>query len=84
MTEARWVFTPDGTARWVDVAPAGMRDPVRCARCAEIYDLAFVDVVSRYADCSVWRCPGCDSLVDDRGETGWKSQQDYYRLGVRL
>ncbi len=60
---------------------AGMTQPVRCRRCHNgVYDLGTVEVTARYADCSMWRAPCCGALVDDRGETGWKSQQDYERL----
>lgn len=60
----------------------GMRDPVRCTHCRGVYDLAAVKVTARYTDCSMWRSPCCDMLVDDRGETGWKSRGDYVRLPV--
>lgn len=50
---------------------------VRCNHCRGVYDLGSVEVIARYTDCSVWRCPHCDALVDDRGETGWKSRKDY-------
>jgi hypothetical protein len=59
---------------------AGMFDPVRCARCSGVYDLGTVEVTARYADCSMWKAPCCGSLVDDRGDTGWKSRKDYERL----
>lgn len=57
-----------------------MMFPVRCAYCRGVYDLAGVEVTARYADCSMWKSPCCDRLVDDRGDTGWKSRKDYYRL----
>ena len=60
---------------------AGMMFPARCAYCMHVYDLAAVEVTARYADCSVWKCPGCGTTVDDRGETGWKSTKDYYPIG---
>lgn len=71
--------------RWENrVAPeaiAGMMFPVRCTHCDHVYDLASVTVLQRYADCSVWQCPGsCRLQVDDRGETGWTSRRDYVRL----
>lgn len=59
---------------------SGMRSPVRCTHCRGVYDLAAVKVTARYTDCSMWRSPCCDQLVDDRGETGWKSRADYVRL----
>jgi hypothetical protein len=55
---------------------ADMFKPVRCT-CGQVYDLGQVEVTARYADCSVWKAPCCDRTADDRGETGWKSTQDY-------
>ena len=49
---------------------AGMQFPVLCRWCSHVHDSAKVTVVQRYADCSVWRCPACDNLIDDRPE-GW-------------
>jgi hypothetical protein len=49
--------TPDTT---------GMTFPVRCRHCSRVYDLGKVEVVARYTDCSMWRCPGCSILADDR------------------
>lgn len=53
---------------------------VRCTWCGHVYDLTRVEVTARYLDCSMWRCPGCKTLVDDRGDTGWKSRKDYVRV----
>lgn len=58
----------------------GMTRPVRCRFCQRVYDLGTVTVTGRYTDCSMWRTPCCDITADDRGETGWKSIQDYYPL----
>lgn len=55
---------------------ADMFKPVRCT-CGKIYDLGTVEVKGRYADCSTWNAPCCGRYADDRGETGWKSTQDY-------
>jgi hypothetical protein len=44
----------------------GMTSPVRCRHCRHVYDLGKVEVTARYADCSMWRCPGCKILADDR------------------
>jgi hypothetical protein len=60
--------------------PMPMISPVRCTHCRHVYDLAAVSVVARYADCSVWQCPGCKLQVDDRGDTGWKTTKDYVRV----
>lgn len=57
-----------------------MRFPVRCTWCSGTYDLATVEVTARYTDCSMWRAPCCNRLVDDRGDTGWKSRKDYEHL----
>ncbi|WP_045740798.1 hypothetical protein [Actinoplanes rectilineatus] len=62
------------------LAIADMFKPVRCT-CGGIYDLGTVEVTGRYTDCSVWRAPCCGRTADDRGETGWKSTQDYTVLG---
>ena len=43
-----------------------MRYPVRCRFCSHIHDGATVTVELRYTDCSCWRCPSCDVLIDDR------------------
>jgi hypothetical protein len=65
----------------IDQAAAqGMTSPVRCAYCGCVYDLGRVEVTARYADCSMWKAPCCGRIVDDRGETGWKSTKDYYPI----
>lgn len=55
---------------------AAMFKPVRCT-CGRVYDLGKVTVTARYTDCSIWKAPCCGRQADDRGETGWKSTQDY-------
>lgn len=52
---------PDGS-----VAIEAMGYPMRCKWCRRVHDAMGVDVVQRYADCSVWRCPHCGVLGDDR------------------
>lgn len=51
-------------------SPKGLVDamtyPVTCRFCHTIHDAAAVTVVSRYIDCTTWRCPGCSILIDDR------------------
>lgn len=73
-----------GRDRYVDFIErqqiAEMMFPVRCAYCHTVYDTANVTVTARYADCSMWKSPCCNRLVDDRGETGWKSTKDYYPI----
>ncbi len=44
----------------------GMLAPVECKHCGCVHDSGPVEVIARYADCSVWRCPGCRVAVDDR------------------
>lgn len=56
-----------------------MISPVRCRWCGTIHDGAHVTVVQRYADSSVWRCPGCETLIDDR-PNGWGGS---YRVETR-
>lgn len=75
----RAYFGPDWFVR-VPRNVEGMTFPVECARCGGVYDLGTVEVTARYVDCSMWRTPCCGTTADDRGETGWKSIQDYYRL----
>lgn len=60
-----------------------MSQPAQCTHCGRVYDLGTVEVTARYSDCSMWRSPCCNRLVDDRGETGWKSHGDYRRLDRR-
>lgn len=60
-----------------ELAIRDMFKPVRCT-CGQIYDLGKVEVKGRYADCSTWNAPCCGRYADDRGETGWKTSQDYY------
>lgn len=53
---------------------------VRCTWCGGIYNLGKVEVTARYVDCSMWKAPCCGRLVDDRGDTGWKTRKDYERV----
>jgi hypothetical protein len=43
-----------------------MTSPVRCLHCRTIYDMGAVQPIGHFADCTTWRCPGCNLLVDDR------------------
>lgn len=49
---------------------AGMLAPGRCTRCGHVHDSGPVEVIARYADCSVWKCPRCSAQIDDR-PIGW-------------
>jgi hypothetical protein len=42
----------------------------RCKWCGCVHDTGKVTVLARYADCSVWACPGCGAQIDDR-PAGW-------------
>lgn len=44
--------------------------PMQCLGCHHVFDAANVEVTARYADCSVWRCPGCGAAHDDRPAWG--------------
>lgn len=55
-----WLEVPD------PVNTSGMWWPVSCRHCGHVHDAGKVTVVQRYSDCSTWRCPGCDTLIDDR------------------
>lgn len=61
---------PPASAQDVHGEPATepMRFPYRCKWCGHVHDGSRVTVVQRYLDCSVWRCPNCDVLIDDRPE----------------
>jgi hypothetical protein len=41
---------------------------MRCKWCNLTHDIGPVTVTARYLDCSVWQCPGCGVLIDDRPE----------------
>jgi hypothetical protein len=66
---------------------AAMFWPARCRHCGHLHDAGKVEVVQRYADCSVWRCPACKVLIDDRPPslggslTGQDAVEDAARVG---
>lgn len=43
--------------------------PMQCLRCYSIHDAGKVTIIQRYSDCSTWRCPNCNSLIDDRPQS---------------
>lgn len=53
---------------WLETAidTTGMSYPMRCKHCARVHDAGPVQVIQRYSDCSVWKCPNCGILGDDR------------------
>jgi hypothetical protein len=68
-SKVRWQVFRDGILR-PEADTAGMMFPVECTRCGHVHDAAKVKTVARYADCTVWACPGCGSHIDDR-PIGW-------------
>ena len=73
-------MNPDGTFR-VSASREDypeMGDPQLCA-CSKVFDLWAVEVVQRYADCTVFKLPCCGRTTDDR-PSGWKSGRNYERL----
>jgi hypothetical protein len=58
----------------------GMHQPVRCRHCGGVYDLGTVEVIQRYADCSVWITPCCNNTHDDRREWGSDRRRCYEEL----
>ena len=48
------------------VDTTGMSYPMRCKHCSQVHDAGKVTVIQRYADCTVWKCPHCKFLGDDR------------------
>lgn len=59
----------DLVPRYVGPGVGGMLAPVRCKWCHQVHDSAKVDVLRRYSDCSVWKCPNCGTRIDDRPES---------------
>lgn len=51
--------------------------PVKCSHCGKIYDLTEGKVVHRFADCTLYDTPCCNTKADDR--VG-KSIPDFTRL----
>jgi hypothetical protein len=62
---ARFEFDEFGMAR-LTPDTAGMHYPVACGICGHVHDSGKVEVVARYADCDMWRCPSCHGLQDNR------------------
>lgn len=50
---------------------------VRCTHCQATYDLGGVEVIHRYADCTMFKAPCCGRTVDDRR---WKGLPDIERV----
>ena len=57
-----------GVPHFAGASVEGMFAPVRCKFCLQVHDSAKVDVLQRYSDCSVWKCPNCGTRIDDRPE----------------
>lgn len=58
------IVTELGTV--IIAAPAEMTVPCQCLRCGTVYDGGTVHVISRYADCDLWRAPCCGAVHDSR------------------
>ena len=54
-----------------------MLSPVACTHCGSVYDLCSVTPIARYADCTVFKTPCCDRVVDDRK---WKGLPDIRKV----
>lgn len=61
----RFLPNPDGSVSVVAIE-GGEGYPMRCKRCGNVHDASKVEVIQRYADCSVWACPHCKTVGDDR------------------
>lgn len=46
-----------------------MLHPALCRHCQHLHDAGRELTVQRYADCSVWKCPRCRTLIDDRPQS---------------
>ena len=65
----RSIVTTDGTVHTLsphEVSTERMAMPSRCRSCRVTFDAGHVVVTARYADCSMWRCPGCGIQHDSR------------------
>jgi hypothetical protein len=71
MANRRAHYYVDEFGRMTDAARLGdMLDPMRCMRCRQVFDGGHVEVVARYTDCDVFKCPKCGATVDNR-PVGW-------------
>ena len=59
-------FGPRGVAYEVHPEASEMHHPSQCLRCGLVYDRGHVTVTARYADCDMWKCPGCKATHDSR------------------
>lgn len=50
---------------------------VRCSHCHRVYDIGKVEVLARYADCTVFKTPCCGREADDRT---WKIFPDFVEI----
>lgn len=63
----------DTGVMWVqDETPRDMAAPYECLSCRKVFDGGKATVTARYADCSMWNCPGCGRQHDSRH--AWDSQ----------
>lgn len=47
--------------------------PCYCRNCGETFDLTGVEVISRYADCDLFKAPCCGAECDTRSRWGGPS-----------
>lgn len=60
-------MSADGWAVQVFPEAEGMLYPVLHSTCNKVHDAGGkVEVVARYADCTIWKCPSCGGQCDDR------------------
>lgn len=71
------MWTVDQFGRLVPAASPDMLVPVRCRKCDQVYDLCDGEPVQRFADCTVYRTPCCNQVVDDRE---WGGNRAFDRL----
>lgn len=64
--DGKFVIDDHGRVHTVPLEIKDMFYPVRHISCGNVHDAGKVEIEARYLDCSVWRCPGCKVLIDDR------------------
>lgn len=76
--EITWVSDRYGIKRGVVKPKVEMSRPGVCSGCRQQFDIDKVEVIAHYADCSVWLCPHCGIVHDDRQRWGASPE---YRMG---
>jgi hypothetical protein len=67
-----YIFIPDefDTTDKIIFVDEDMSAPFECMICHKIHDAGKVEVLQRYMDCSMWKCPHCNATINDR-PIGW-------------